>query len=78
MTLADESSFVTRQDISEEKFHMSPKLIAKQQRKDKQLQTLLKSNPNYGFKTVEGQDIIHYRDKIYSTVGKALRGSVTT
>ena len=61
---ASESTFVTSTDLREEKFPMSPKLIAKQQKKDKQLHSLMKSNTDYGFKKVEGHEIIHYKDKI--------------
>ena len=60
-------SYVTKQDIDEEKFPKRPKLIAKKQIADKRLQQLLKSDKSklFSIKQMEGIDVIHYKDKVY-------------
>ena len=72
----NEHTYVTNIDMREEKFPMSPKLIAKKQQKDKQLLSLVKSSPDYTLKQVEGQDLIHYKDKI--CIPKPLQSRIIT
>ena len=58
--------FLTEKDIKETDFPLSPILIAKYQRLDKQLKRKLMSTTNQNFtKTIERVEVITYQGKIY-------------
>ena len=59
--------FVTKTDIKETDFPLSPKLIAKYQRVDKELRRKCLSDKNkyYTTKTIEGVELLTYQGKIY-------------
>ena len=62
-----EYAYVNSTDIKMEQFPMSPRLLNKQQQKDKQLQKLFKEDikkEHYSTDYVEGYELIHYKGKI--------------
>ena len=73
-----ELSDVKTKDIKAEQFPMAPKLIAKEQLKDKYLQKVLKDDQKqrYYLKKVEHVELVHYRQKIYVPV--SLRARIIT
>ena len=60
------ATYVNKKDIKEEKFPMSPKVVAKYQKKDKRLKKAIATSRSDGYKIkkVEGKELIHYKDKI--------------
>ena len=62
--------FVTNKDIKETDFPLSPNLIAKYQRLDKELnrRCMRTKNQNFSTKKIEGTEVIMYQGKIYIAV----------
>ena len=59
-------SYVTKENIKEEEFPMSPRLIHKCQLTDKHLKKLMKEEKSkFTLWTIENIQLIHYEDKIY-------------
>ena len=68
-------TFITNKDLSEERYPLSPKLIAKEQRKDKTLQKAYDSNKaQFKLRQIEGIDLITFDNKI--VLPKSLQGRV--
>ncbi len=68
-------TFASPKDTEIEKFPMHPKLIAREQKKDKILQkSLAKSPEQYGQKEIEDHLLITYKDKV--VVPTTLRGRI--
>ena len=61
---------LTEEDIKETDFPLSPILIIKYQRLDKQLKrkSMSTTNQNFNTKTIDGVEVITYQGKIYIPV----------
>ena len=58
-------SYVTQREIDNESFPMHPPLIRKCQEEERSLRRLVNHDPNYQKLEVEGETLVHYRNRIY-------------
>ena len=58
-------SYVTQREIDNESFPMHPPLIRKCQEDERSLRRLVNHDPNYQKLEVEGETLVHYRNRIY-------------
>ena len=58
-------SYVTQREIDNESFPMHPPLIRKCQEDERSLRRLVNHDPHYQKLEVEGETLVHYRNRIY-------------